>query len=127
MNARKRFEPILFDGVFRTHQHERCRVSDLARSRRRDATAVKQRFEARHAFERRVAARSFVLAECSDGLDLRGEMPSVDGRHGAPMAFEGYALHLLARDIPLLGDHFCCSKLSELPLPKRRLPSLTGG
>jgi hypothetical protein len=66
-----------------------------------------------HALERRLAPRAFVLYDVAVRRDLAFEALLVDRADRAPVALECVALHVLARDLPMLRDHLGGAELRD--------------
>src|SRR5690606_7196271 len=89
----------------------------------RDRAAFHQRLKRGHALEARVSARRFVSGEVTDRRNLTLEIAVVDGMDRPPVGFVGEMLHLVARDLPLVGDHLGGAKLVYLFRAVARLPA----
>ena len=110
VDARPGREPVGLEGLFGNHQHGRRGVGDLAGDRRGEAPALHQGFQGGH-LGQIALTRGFVVGEVAHGYDLALEVTGGDGRKRAVVALECELLHVLATDVPLLGDHFGRTKL----------------
>ena len=68
------------------------------------STRLERRLELGQPLERGVRARSVVLRDTVPGSDLPLEEPSCLRRDGSFLGLLGKAVHVLAGDVPLLGD-----------------------
>ena len=122
-----RAQPVLAHGPGRGDQQRGGSVGDLAGQRGGDHPAVTQRLERRHLFRRGVPARALVGRDLAVRHDLGVERSRVDRAGRPPVAGQRVALHLLAADPPLGGDHVGRAELGDLlgavPLPPAGRPA----
>ena len=114
--------PCCLHRRLRRDQHRRRRVADLRGNSGRDPAALRQRLEAGHLLQRRLA-RALVDLEVADGLDLALEASLRDGGARAIVGGECELLHVLATDVPLLGDHLGRPELADLLVAVALLPT----
>src|SRR5690606_35160205 len=124
VDARARAQAVGLHGALARDEQRGGPVRDLARYGRREPPARRERRELRHLLEARVAARPLVAAHVAERHDLVVEAPLVDGADRALVALEREALHVLARDAPLLGDHLGAAELRHLARSVARHPAL---
>ena len=104
-------------------QHRAGAVGDLAGHRRRQPTALDERLEPGHLLQRGVA-RALVGDEAVHRDDLVLEVAGPDRLLRALVAGQRVLLHLLAGEVPLLGDHLGAAELRDLLVAVAVQPAL---
>ena len=105
--------PCRFDGGLVGDQQRRRTVGDLAGDGRREPTALGQRLERADLLPVRLA-RPLVEVEPVERRDLGLEATLGAGPDRPLVGLDGELLHLLARDVPLLGHHLGADELADL-------------
>ena len=120
--------PCVLHRALRGDQQRRGAVGDLARHRGGEAAALRRSGCSVAIFSSEVSRRG--PSSCvtpSSGTISRVEAALVDGAERALVALERERLHVVARDVPLLGDHLGAAELRHLLRAVARDPALRAG
>ncbi len=117
MDSRPRGELVVAERLLGRQQHRAGAVGNLTGHRSRQSTSLDQRLQAGHLLQRRltrplVDAKHAVLGFHGD--DLVVKVAAADCSKGAFMAGQCVLLHLLTRQVPLLGDQLRTPELRDL-------------
>ena len=123
MNACTWLQPVCLHCAFRGDQRRATTVGDLAGQRGRETTTLDEGLEPGHLLQRALA-RTLVDAEVADRDDLIVEVSVADRGKGPLVAGECELLHLLAADVPLLGDHLRTAELGDFLIAIAVQPAL---
>ena len=100
--------------LFRRDQQGGRPVADLTGQRCGDPSALGQRRQLRHLLQTAATTRTLVYLDACQWADLGVEPALVDGPDGPLVTLEGEDLHVLAGEVPLLGDHLGTPELGHL-------------
>ncbi len=114
---------VILDGLLGSQQHRAGAVGDLAGQRRRQPATFGQCGQPGHLLQGGVP-RPLVEPEVVDRDDLVVEVPRADRRQRPLVARQSEPLHLLAGQIPALGDQFRTPELRDLLVTVAVLPAL---
>ena len=123
VDAGPRLQAVVLHGLLGREQHRAGAVGDLAGHRGGQPAALDERLEPGHLLQRRVA-RTLVGDETVDRDDLVLEVPGADRLLRALVTGERVLLHLLAREVPLLGDQLRAAELGDLLVAVAVQPAL---